>query len=87
MKKNHLIIALFILASSVTINCSKGKDEVKNCTDLISKVDEASTRYFANQTLANCQAFKTSLNNLLACSYLIEPERGQFKQIRDGLPC
>jgi len=86
MKKTYLIIVLFALASTVTINCSKKTNDANNCTDLLSKANASELTYTANPTIVNCQACKTALSNLLNCSYLSAEERADYKKFLDSMP-
>ena len=86
MKKNLLIIILFVLASTVTINCSK-KNEVVDCSDLASKASAAGTTYTLNSNTANCNAYKTAINNFLACPAVTAADRAQFQAILPLLVC
>jgi uncharacterized protein YaaR (DUF327 family) len=84
MKKTLLIIALFVLASSVAISCKK---KIDNCSDLISKVNATGTTYGLNPTTANCQAYKTALNNFLGCPVITAQERAAYQQLFNQLTC
>ena len=85
MKKNLLIIILFVLASTVTINCSKNK--VVDCSDLASKASAAGTAYTLNSNSANCNAYKTAINNFLACPAVTAADRAQFEALLPLLVC
>ena len=86
MKKILFIVVLFALVFIVVISCSKN-NEIKNCTDLISKVNAAEITYGVNPSTANCQAYKMSLNNLLGCSYITAQEKAAYKLLFDQLTC
>ena len=87
MKKNLLTIILFVLASTITINCSKEPDDAVDCSDLASKASAAGTTYSLSQTTANCNAYKTAINNFLACPAITAADRAQFQALLPLLVC
>jgi predicted small secreted protein len=86
MKKNLLIIAMFVLASTVTINCSKSK-VAGDCIELSNKVDQASLTYSTNPSTANCLAYKTAVNNFINCPYVTATEKATLQQYLSLLTC
>lgn len=79
-------MALFILTLAISIGCKKNKD-LENCTELISRVNAAEITYGTNPTTANCQAYKTALNNMLACPAISAQERTAYQLLFSQLTC
>lgn len=79
-------IALLSLSLTLVQSCSK-KNQVDNCTDLINQVNAAEITYGTNPTIANCQAYKTALNNLLSCPVITAQERTAYQQLFSQLSC
>ena len=87
MKKNLLIIAMFVMASTVTINCSKKSNDAGDCIELSNKVDQASLTYSTFPTTANCLAYKTAVNNFIACPYVTSTQKATLQQALSLLTC
>ena len=87
MKKNLLIIAMFVLASTVTINCSKKADEVVTCTNLADIAQAKGLEYSLDPIPSKCLAYKTALTNFRNCPALTEAQRQQIDAVLPLLIC
>ena len=60
-----------------------GDDDTENCNDTLTLVGIASTTFAADQTTANCQAYKDSYaNHIISC-----PTNEMFENELDSLNC
>jgi hypothetical protein len=85
MKNYILTILVLVFTSTVLISCKKGG--VKNCSDLVGKVNAAEITYSLNPTTSKCQAYKTALNNLLTCSWITAQEKAAYQLLFNQLTC
>jgi hypothetical protein len=87
MKKHLFTIAMFLLISSVTINCSKESKVAGDCFELSNKVDQASLTYTLNPTPVNCQAYKTAITNFINCPYVTATQKATLQTALNLLTC
>ena len=87
MKK--LSISLLCL---LAVACSKSKDggisPQANCDNLSEKYVAALNAYASNQSVANCQSFKNSLNDLVSkCAILTAQQKADYTAAMADLKC
>lgn len=86
MKKSILIIALFLLGTTVADSCKKN-EKVQDCSALSDKVDNAYYTYSLYPTTANCQAYKTAIINFINCPAITAQQKATFQLLLPQLTC
>lgn len=76
----------------LALACGKSKDggisPQANCDNLSEKYLAALTAYSSNQSVANCQSFKSSLNDLVSkCAILTAQQKSEYTTAMADLKC
>ncbi len=86
MKKLLLIIALFAVASTTNISCSKESEPaVVSCQPLIDAAVAAGSKYVGSGLLADCIAAKTAYTNAINCPGIDASIKLTLQQSLDAL--
>jgi hypothetical protein len=86
MKKIYSMLVLACMLFLIN-GCSKAKDSV-DCSSLSQAVATAASTYSANLTPANCNAYKTAIQNYInGCSVITSAERESLNASLAALNC
>jgi uncharacterized protein YaaR (DUF327 family) len=83
--RKMIYLAGFVLALGFTA-CSDDDDDAIDCVALLDAVTETGTAYTTSQTVADCNAYKTALQNFMNgdCS---GTATATYQALIDGLTC
>jgi hypothetical protein len=85
--RKMIYLAGFVLALGFTA-CSDDDDNAIDCIALTNSVSDALTAYTTSQTVADCNAYKTALQNYLNGDCAVDAaSKETFQATIDNLTC
>jgi hypothetical protein len=90
MKKIILAIAVCCIATFVLVSCKKDKDKAIDCNAATQKISTAAQAYATSQSAANCNAYKSALQDLLnsdCANGISASEKETFQSLINSLSC
>jgi hypothetical protein len=85
MKKLFLSLSLFVFSTCAVISCKKSKETAVNCTEIKTKVFDAGKAYVANQSKANCDAYKAAIGTYINSTCATAEEKTTYQTNLDAL--